>query len=134
MTKTMVPLALLLVLLPQDGKGPKNEEVGKKMDALMEVFGKENKAIKKAMAEKKGDAAIKASLTAMKKAAEEAMKLDYLNGSEDEATTFKNLFVLLIDVRMKTFLESSWEGEEGEKLYERLQFNCSTCHELFRKE
>lgn len=130
----MLPLALLLVALPQDGKGPKNEAVGKKLAAFMEEIGRENKAIKKALAEKKGEAPIKASLLALKKAAEGAMEIDYLNGSADEAATFKNLFALLVGPRMKSFLEGSWEGEDGEKLYERLQFNCATCHELFRKE
>ena len=35
---------------------------------------------------------------------------------------------------MKSFLEATWDAENGEKLYERLQLNCRTCHELFRQD
>ena len=147
-----LPLALLLAVslgsAPQDKsfgsappglaqdkkKGPKNKEVQKTYAALMEEVGKENKAIKKDMEEKKGDAAIKPRLTKIKKNVEAASKLDYLKGTEEEVDQFKSSFEIFLDIRMKTFLEATWDAETSEKLYERLQASCRLCHEAFRDE
>lgn len=138
MMKTVLALALLLPVAigsaPQDKKGPKNPEVQKKYAAFMAELGKENKAIQKDLEEKKGDAAIKARLMTIRKGAEAASKLDYLKGTEEEVESFKNLFGIFLDIRMKTFIESTWDEKTGEKLYERLQASCRTCHELFREE
>ncbi len=134
-------LALALVLAVssaaslQDGKkGPKNKEVQKAYAALMEEVGKENKGIQKDLEEKKGDAAIKARLGKIRKNVEAASKLDYLKGSEEDVEKFKSMFGIFLDIRMKTFLESTWDESTSEKLNERLQASCRTCHELFRDE
>jgi cytochrome c556 len=128
-------LALLTIATPQDKKkGPKDKEVQKKFATLMEEVGKENKAIKKDLEEKKGDAAIKARLAKIKKNVEAARGIDYLKGSEEEVEHFKSAFEIFLDVRMKTFLEGTWNDETGENLYERLQSSCRTCHESFRDE
>jgi cytochrome c556 len=138
MPKVVLAAALLLQIAvassPQDKKGPKNEEVRKKYAALMEKIGAENKAIQKDIAEKKGDGAIKARLMAMAKNAEAASKLDYLKGSEEDVQQFKALFEIFLGSRMRSFLEETWDEKSSGKLYERLQFNCRTCHELFREE
>ena len=138
MTKMILALALLLPVAigpaPQDKKGPKNKEVQKKHVALMEEMSKENKAIQKDLEEKKGDAAIKARLMTIRKNAEAASKLDYLKGTEEDVERFKNVFGIFLDIRMKSFLEATWDEKTGEKLYERLQASCRTCHELFREE
>jgi cytochrome c556 len=127
--------ALALGAAPQDEKpGPKSKEVRKAFAAFMKEIGKEDEGLKKDLEEKKGDAAAKARLEKIKKAAEGASKLDYLKGTEDEVVKFKALFEILIDVRMKSFAEATWDAENGEKLYERLQLNCRTCHELFRSD
>lgn len=132
-------LALLLAVslgsAPQDKKkGPKNKEVQKAYAALMEENGKENKAIKKDIEDKKGDAAIKARLAKIRKNAEAASKLDYLKGTEEEVDSFKSMFEIFLDIRMKSFLEATWDEKTSENLYERLQASCRTCHELFRDE
>jgi cytochrome c556 len=137
--KKSVALALLLGILlgsaPQDKKkGPKNKEVQKTYNALMTEVGQENKAIAKDMEEKKGDAAIKARLGKIKKNVEAASKLDYMEGTEEDVDKFKRMFGIFLDIRMKSFLEATWDAETGEKLYERLQASCRTCHELFRDE
>ncbi len=138
MTNRMIPMAILaataLGWAPQDRKGPKSEEVRKKYAALMQENGKENKAIKKDLEEKKGDAAIKERLRAIRKNVEAASKLDYLKGSEEEVEKFKAIFEIFLDIRMKSFLEATWDEKTGEKLYERLQGACRTCHELYRNE
>ena len=126
-------LPLLLVLAPQDDtRGPKNAEVRKAYRALMKDVEKENEAIKKDLEAKKGDAAVKERLKAIRKGVEAASKLDYLKGPEKDVEDFKSLFGIFLDIRMKTFLESEWTPETSEKLYERLQSACRTCHELFR--
>ena len=131
-------ILLALALLggtPQDGKkGPKNEEVRKAYAAIMKDNGKENEAIKKDLDDKKGDTAIKARLMKIKKNVEAASKLDYLKGPEEEVEKFKAIFGIFLDIRMKAFLEATWDEKTGEKLYERLQASCRTCHELFREE
>lgn len=130
-------LALLLLLgaAPQDGKkGPKNKEVQKAYAALMEEVGKENKGIQKDLEEKKGDAAIKARLAKIRKNVEAASKLDYMKGSEEDVERFKSMFGIFLDIRMKSFLEATWDETTGGKLNERLQTSCRTCHELFRDE
>lgn len=129
-------LALLALFgLPQDEKpGPKDKEVRKAMARLMKEIGKEDEALKKDVEEKKGDAAAKARLEKIKKAATEASKLDYLKGSEEDVVKYKALWEILLDIRMKSFAEATWDAENGEKLYERLQLNCRTCHELYRAE
>jgi len=137
--KKSLALALLLPLSlawsPQDGKrGPKNKEVQKAYAALMEEVSQENKGIKKDMDEKKDDAAIKARLEKIKKSAVAASKLDYMKGDEEEVGRFKRMFEIFLDTRMKSFLESTWDAETREKLYERLQTSCRTCHELFRDD
>jgi cytochrome c556 len=131
----MIRAACVLFLLapaPQEKKGPKNKEVQMKYRAIMEENGKENKAIKKDIEEKKGDAAIKARLKAIQKNVEAASKLDYLGGPEEEVEKFKAIFEIFLTIRMKTFLEETWDEAGSEKLYERLQGACRTCHELFR--
>ena len=126
-------LAAAAIALPlQDKKGPKNKEVQAKFHTLMEGNGKEEKAIKKDLDEKKGDAAVKVRLAAIKKNAEAASKLDYMAGSEEDVQKFKSMFEIFLDIRMKTFLEATWNEETSENLYERLQASCRTCHELFR--
>ena len=135
--RAALPLLGLFALgaVGQDEKpGPKNKEVRKAMAALMKEIGKEDEAIKKDVEEKKGDAAIKPRLEKLKKASEASAKLDYLKGTEEEVVKFKALFEILNDIRLKTFLEATWDAENGEKLYERLQLNCRTCHELFRED
>ena len=135
MMRPLLAITLLLGAAPQDEKpGPKDKEVRKSMARLMKEIGKADEEIKKAVEEKKGDAEIKPRLEKIKKAATEASKLDYLKGTEDDVTKFKALFEILLDVRMKSFLEATWDAENGEKLYERLQLNCRTCHELFRQD
>ncbi len=136
--KTLAGAVLLIALLatdPQDKKkGPKNKEVQKKYASLMEEVGKENKAIKKDMEEKKGEASIKARLAKIQKNVQEASKLDYLKGSEEDVEHFKSAFEIFLDIRIKTFLEATWDAETSEGLYERLQSACRTCHEGFRDE
>lgn len=133
----MKPIGLLALVLvgvaPQDEKkGPKNKEVQKQYRVFMESNGAENKAILKDLEEKKGDAAIKARLATIRKNAEAASKLDYLAGSEEDVTKFKNMFDIFLNIRMKSFEKETWDESTGEKLYERLQGACRTCHELFR--
>lgn len=136
MMKTAGLLLLALSLLPgaspQDKKGPKNKEVQKQFHDLMESNGRENKAIQKDLEEKKGDAAIKERLATIRKNAEAASKLDYLAGSEEDVARFKRMFEIFLDTRMKSFQKEIWDEAGGEKLYERLQGACRTCHELFR--
>ncbi len=128
-------LAALAAHAPlQDKRGPKNEEVRKKYAAFMEEISRENKGIKKDLEEKKGDAAIKARLATLRKSVEGASKLDYLRGSEEDLEKFKALFEIFLDVRLKELVEETWDEKSSEKLYEKLQFNCRTCHELFRDE
>ncbi len=139
MMNKSLALALLLGVspgaAPQDSKkGPKNKEVQKAYAALMEEVGKENKAVQKDLEEKKGDASIKARLAKIKKNVEAASKLDYMKGSEEDVEKFKAMFGIFLDIRMKSFLEATWDETTGEKLYERLQSSCRTCHELFRDE
>lgn len=127
----LLPL-LLGSALQDEKKGPKNKEVQKQFHALMESNGTENKGIQKDLEEKKGDAAVKARLATIRKNAEAASKLDYLAGSEEEVQRFKNLFDIFLGIRMKSFEKETWDEAGGEKLYERLQGACRTCHELFR--
>jgi cytochrome c556 len=115
-------------------KGPKSKEVQKTYASLMEEVGKENKAIKKDIEEKKGDAAIKARLEKIKKNVEAASKLDYLKGEEEDLDRFKACFEVFLDIRMKQLTEATWDEKTSENLYERLQSSCRTCHELFRDE
>ncbi len=131
MIRWLIPLALLLAGA-QDRKKAKSEEVRKKYAAFMAEMNKENKAIRKDLEENKGDAAIKARLQAIRKNAEAASKLDYWNGDEEEVEKFKTMFEIFLDIRLKSFLEAAWDKDSGEKLYERLQASCRTCHELFR--
>lgn len=124
-----IALALLLLAVPQDDKkGPKNKEVQKAYHALMKEIGAANEAIKKDVE----DAAIKTRLAAIRKNVEAASKLDYLKGSEKDVEEFKTMFEIFLDIRMKSFQEATWTAETREKLYERLQSACRTCHELFR--
>ena len=136
MMRMIVPLALLLPLgagpAPQEKKKPKSEEVAKKYAAFMMEMSKENKALHKDLEAKKGDAAVKARLMAIKKNAEGASKLDYWKGDEEEVEKFKTMFEIFLDIRLKSFLEATWDPDSSEKLYERLQASCRTCHELFR--
>lgn len=133
--RTTVLAFLALFGLPQDEKpGPKDKEVRKAMAKLMKEIGQEDEALKKEIHEKKGDAAAKARLAKIKTAAEAASKLDYLKGPEEDVVKFKTLWEILLDIRLKSFLEATWDAENGEKLYERLQLNCRTCHELYRAE
>ena len=134
MLRMLLPLVLLLLLGAgaQDKKKAKNEQVRKQYAAFMAELSKENKAIRKDLEEKKGDAAIKTRLMSIRKNAEAASKLDYWNGDEEEVGKFKTMFEIFLDIRLKAFLEASWNPESGEKLYERLQGACRTCHELFR--
>ncbi len=134
MVRWLLPLALLLPLGagPQDRKKAKNEQVRKQYAAFMAEMSKENKAIHKDVGENKGDAAIKTRLLAIKKNAEAASKLDYWNGDEEEVAKFRTLFEIFLDIRLKSFLEAAWNPDSSEKLYERLQGACRTCHELFR--
>ena len=135
MMRPILAIALLCGAVGQDEKpGPKDKEVRKAMARIMKEIGKEDEAIKKDVEEKKGDAAIKPRIERMKKAAVEAAKLDYLKGTEEDVVKYKALWEILNDIRMKTFVESAWDAENGEKLYERLQLQCRTCHELFRHE
>jgi hypothetical protein len=128
-------LLSLALLAPQDEKkGPRNAEVRKAYRALMKENEKENEGIRKDLDAKKDDAAIKARLMNIKKNVEAASKLDYLKGPEKDVEEFKSLFGIFLDIRMKTFLEATWTPETSEKLYERLQGACRTCHELFREE
>jgi cytochrome c556 len=128
-----IALALLILLPVQDEKrGPKNAEVRKAYRALMKDVEKENDALKKDLEAKKADAAIKERLKAIRKGVEAASKLDYLKGPEKDVEEFKALFGIFLDIRMKTFLESEWTPDSSEKLYERLQGACRTCHELYR--
>jgi cytochrome c556 len=130
-----IALALLILLPVQDEKrGPKNAEVRKAYRALMKDVEKENDALKKDLEAKKADAAIKERLKAIRKGVEAASKLDYLKGPEKDVEEFKALFGIFLDIRMKTFLESEWTPDSSEKLYERLQGACRTCHELFRED
>lgn len=125
---------LVAATLPQDEekKGPKNKDVQKAYAAIMKELGKDSDGLKKDLEEKKGDAAAKARLTRIQKNLEAASKLDYLKGPEEDVQKFKAIFSVFLDARMKTYLESEWNAETSEKLYERLQANCSNCHELFR--
>jgi hypothetical protein len=138
MMKPIFALALFLPVAvgfgPQDKKGPKNKEVQKKYHDLMEAISKENKGIKKDIEEKKGDAAIKTRLMAIRKNAEDASKLDYLKGTEEEVESFKSMFDIFLEIRIKQFLDRTWDEKTSEDLYERLQAACRTCHELFRQE
>ena len=132
-------LALLLAVSPgsaaqDEKKGPKNKEVQKAYAALMKEVGETNKAVRKDMEEKKGDAPIKARLAKIKENVEAASKLDYMKGSEEDVFKFRKMFEIFLGIRMKAFLEETWDAETGEKLYERLQSSCRTCHELFRNE
>lgn len=128
-----IALVLAFSLLLQDDKrGPKNAEVRKAYRAIMKDLERENDAIKKDVEAKKPDAAIKERLKAIRKGAEGASKLDYLKGPEKDVEDFKALFGIFLEIRMKTFLESEWTPDSSEKLYERLQGACRTCHELFR--
>jgi cytochrome c556 len=128
-----IALALLLLLPVQDEKrGPRNAEVRKAYRAIMKDVEKENDALKKDLEAKKADAAIKERLKAIRKGVEAASKLDYLKGPEKDVEEFKALFGIFLDIRMKTFLDSEWTPESSEKLYERLQSACRTCHELYR--
>ena len=137
--KKSLALALLLAVslgsAPQDEKkGPKNKEVQKAYAALMKEVGLANKAIQKDLEEKKGDASIKARLAKIKENVEAASKLDYMKGSEEDVFKFKKMFEIFLGIRMKDFLEETWDAETSEKLNERLQFSCRTCHELFRDQ
>lgn len=128
-----IALALLLLLPVQDEKrGPRNAEVRKAYRAIMKDVEKENDALKKDLEAKKADAAIKERLKAIRAGVEAASKLDYLKGPEKDVEEFKALFGIFLTIRMKTFLESEWTPESSEKLYERLQGACRTCHELYR--
>lgn len=129
-----LPLLLALLATQDEKKGPKNAEVRKAYRALMKENEKENEGIRKDLEAKKGEAAVKARLMNIKKNVEAASKLDYLKGPEKEVEEFKALFGIFLDIRMKSFLESAWTPETSEKLYERLQGACRTCHELFREE
>jgi cytochrome c556 len=131
----LLTIALLLAAAPQDGKkGPKNAEVRKAYAALMKEVGKENDGLRKDLDAKKDDAAVKARLAKIRKDVEAASKLDYLKGTEEEVENFKSMFEIFLAIRMKSFQEAAWTAETSEKLYERLQGACRTCHELFRED
>ena len=132
MMRLSFPLALLLLLgaAPQEKKKPKSEEVARKYAAFMAEMNKESKAIGKDL--DAGDAAVKARLQAIRRNAEAASKLDYWKGEEEEVGKFKTMFEIFLDIRLKSFLDATWTKDSGEKLYERLQGACRTCHELFR--
>ena len=46
----------------------------------------------------------------------------------------KSPALALLGSRMKAFLDAPWDAETGEKLLDRLQTRCRTCHEPFRDE